>query len=78
MVGFERYVGKKVLEVGFGLVWVASETGSVTRIDPRSSQMAGRPIQVGGGITDLTVGDDAVWVLRGNGKVARIPRPRSR
>ena len=33
---------------------------------------------LGWSYADIPIGDDAVWVLRGNGKVKRIPRPRSR
>jgi len=61
------------IEAGFGLLWVASEAGSVIRIDPRTGDMRGRPLEVPGAISDLTVGEDAVWVLRTDGKVSRLP-----
>jgi hypothetical protein len=35
--------------------------------------MRGRPLEVPGAISDLTVGEDAVWVLRTDGKVSRLP-----
>jgi DNA-binding beta-propeller fold protein YncE len=60
------------IEAGFGLLWVASER-SVIRLDPRTGDMKGRPIEIPGPISDLTVGEDAVWVLRTDGKVSRLP-----
>ena len=62
--------------VGFGPLWVAGEAGTLTRIDPRTGKIAGRPMRVGARVSDLTVGDDAVWVLRGDGKVRRLTPPR--
>jgi hypothetical protein len=40
--------------------------------------MARAPIEVGGRVSDLTVGDDEIWVLRQDGRVRRIPGPRRR
>ena len=48
----------------------------MTRLDPRSGALVGGPVEVGGRIADLTVGDDAVWVLRADGRVRRITAPR--
>lgn len=65
--------GPGAIEAGFGMLWVASEGGSVIRIDPSTGDMKGRPIEIPSPISDLTVGDDAVWVLRTDGKVSRLP-----
>jgi DNA-binding beta-propeller fold protein YncE len=64
------------IEPGFGLLWVAGESGSVTRIDSRTAKLDGRPLRVGARVADLTVGDDAVWVLRGDAKVQTLTPPR--
>ena len=64
--------GPSTIEFGFGFLWVAGEGGTVTRIDPRTGKLAGRPVELGAQISDLAVGDDAVWVLRGDGKVRRL------
>ena len=68
--------GPSSIEYGLGLVWVAGENGTVTRLDPRSGALVGGPIEVGGRIADLTVGDGAVWVLRADGRVRRITAPK--
>jgi DNA-binding beta-propeller fold protein YncE len=65
--------GPGTIEAGFGLLWVASEAGSVIRIDPRTGTMRGRPIDIPSSISDLTIGENAVWVLRSDGKVSRLP-----
>ena len=65
--------GPSTIEFGFGFLWVAGEAGTLTRIDPRTGKTAGR-LEMGGRISDLTVGDDAVWVLRADGKVRRVPQ----
>jgi YVTN family beta-propeller protein len=68
--------GPSTIEYGFGLLWIASEAGYVTRLDPRTGKVKGLPIRLGGSVSDLAVGDDAVWVLRGDGKIHRLSPPR--
>jgi streptogramin lyase len=62
------------VEVGLGSVWVAlSEEGAVARIDPRTRQLEGRPLRVGGHLSDITLSQGAVWALRSDGTVKRLP-----
>jgi streptogramin lyase len=51
--------------VGGGYVWVSSVRtgpGVVSRVDPRTNRVVGRPIRVGPGPNEVEYGDRAVWV----------------
>ena len=48
----------------------------MSRINPRTGKLTGRPVELGAKVSDLAVGDDAVWVLRSDGKVRRLSPPR--
>lgn len=60
--------------VGGGDVWVSNSKGdTITRIDPASDELAGRPIPVGGNPDGILYADDAVWVANtDDGTVSRI------
>ena len=63
--------------VGEGAVWASNGNhgrfGGVWRIDPRTTRLAGRPIRVGGGPSDVEVAYGSVWVaLADDGAVVRI------
>ena len=63
---------------GAGALWVSSEeSGTVTRIDPRSGAVV-RVIAVGNGPSALAVGEGAVWVAnRHDGTLSRIDPARN-
>ncbi len=51
------------LAVGGGAVWVSSAAdGTLTAIDPRSRQVAGRPLRLGVGVSGVAYGAGSVWV----------------
>ncbi len=57
---------------GFGSVWVASDSGTVSRIDPRHNTVQAR-VAAGRGACSVTTGAGAVWVTNySNGTVLRI------
>jgi YVTN family beta-propeller protein len=57
---------------GFGSVWVASDSGTVSRIDPKSSKVRTR-LAAGRGACSVTTGAGAVWVTNyHSGSVLRI------
>lgn len=63
--------------VGEGAVWASNGNhgrfGGVWRIDPRTNRLAGRPIRVGGGPSDVEVAYGSVWVaLADDGAVVRV------
>ena len=62
------------IAAGGGGVWVTSRSGrSLTRIDPRSGRVAGRPVRVGEAPADVSVGGGSVWVANtGSATVSRI------
>jgi DNA-binding beta-propeller fold protein YncE len=58
-------VGTPPLRVaaGEGAVWVTSSAdGTLTRIDPRTRKIDGRPLELGRGISAVAVGRKSVWV----------------
>ena len=57
-----------------GLVWVIGGNGRLVRIQPRTGQITGRPIPVGGGAYQITLGLGALWVTSGGigGTVSRV------
>jgi streptogramin lyase len=63
--------GPSALSVADGMLWVASEAGTVTRIDPSDGST-----QVAGGVgipTALAASDGSVWVAQGyDRRVARV------
>ena len=63
---------------GAGALWVSSEeSGTVTRIDPRSGAVVSA-ITVGNGPSALAVGEGAVWVVnRHDGTLSRIDPARN-
>jgi hypothetical protein len=53
------------IAVGPGRVWVTRPrqgAGQVIRIDPRTNRVAGHPIEVGRGPSQISYGEGAVWV----------------
>jgi YVTN family beta-propeller protein len=57
---------------GFGSVWVASDSGTVSRIDPRTDEVRAR-VPAGRGACSVTTGAGAVWVTNyRSGSVLRI------
>jgi DNA-binding beta-propeller fold protein YncE/predicted Ser/Thr protein kinase len=51
------------LAVGGGAVWVTSASeGTLSRIDPSSREVSGRPLRLGAGISGVAFGDGSVWV----------------
>ena len=66
--------GPDAVTVGQGGVWVANyRDGTVTRIDPSSGHLVGKPIQVGRNPAGIAVGRGSVWVANnGDGTVTRI------
>jgi streptogramin lyase len=67
--------GQTSLAVGGGFVWATAITGSdvigsVSRIDPETSEVTGDPIVVGKNPLGLAFGEDALWVANaGDGTV---------
>jgi YVTN family beta-propeller protein len=49
------------MTVGEGFLWVIAD-GSIVRIDPKTSQVVGDPIQSGMQAEDIAFGDGALWV----------------
>jgi len=68
------------LAVGGGSVWVSSAPdGTLTAIDPRSRQIAGRPLRLGRGISGVAYGAGSVWVSDPrHGEVLRLRPPATR
>ncbi|MDQ3632272.1 MAG: PQQ-binding-like beta-propeller repeat protein, partial [Actinomycetota bacterium] len=63
--------------VGAGAVWVVDATrGTLSKVDPRTQLVVGRPRRVGGGPFAVAVGAGAVWVAAGDGAV-RAFNPRT-
>ena len=62
------------IAVGSGAVWVAKDRdNTVSRINPSTGQVVGRPIAVGNGPGAIAVGAGAVWVANtGDDTVSRI------
>jgi hypothetical protein len=59
------------IEVAFGSVWVATDAGSVDRIDPHSGRLVAR-LHILGEPGQLGVGFGSVWVNDDYGRVLRI------
>ena len=79
VVGAPVEIGKQLddLLVAFGQLWVAGRDGSVTRLDARTGQPAGAPVQVGGAPLALAAAPAGVWVASaGNGTVRLLRAPR--
>jgi YVTN family beta-propeller protein len=54
-------------------VWVANlDDGTVTRIDARTNQVVGDPVEIGGRPVGVAIGAGAVWVASGTGGVTRL------
>jgi DNA-binding beta-propeller fold protein YncE len=62
------------LAAGEGAVWVTSGAdGTLTRIDPRTRRILGRPLRLGRGISAVAVGRKSVWVSSPRtGRVLRV------
>jgi streptogramin lyase len=57
---------------GFGAIWVASDSGTITRIDPHRNRVT-RSIRIGRSACTLSVGAGGVWVTRYRaGEVVRL------
>jgi DNA-binding beta-propeller fold protein YncE len=59
------HIGTPPLHIatGEGAVWVTSGAdGTLTRIDPQTRKIVGRPLQLGHGISAVAVGRKSVWV----------------
>lgn len=55
---------------GGGYLWIGTFTGKsgiVSRIDPRTLETVGHPIEIGSSVSRLAFGLDSVWVLSANG-----------
>jgi DNA-binding beta-propeller fold protein YncE len=51
------------LAVGADAVWVTSERdGTLTRLDPESGEVVGRPVRLGAGVSGVAVGGRWLWV----------------
>lgn len=56
--------------VGAGAVWVVDASRrTLTKVDPRTRAVVGRPRRVAGGPFAVAVGEGAVWVAAGDGAV---------
>jgi streptogramin lyase len=66
--------GAGAVAVGGGFVWVANRShDTVTKIDPKSNKVVGKPIVVGGEPGDVAVGLGALWIANfADGTLARI------
>ncbi|MDQ3607987.1 MAG: hypothetical protein M3459_03675 [Actinomycetota bacterium] len=62
------------IAAGGGSVWVTSSVpGSVSRIDPRTGRVVGKPVRTGRGAGDVVVGAGSVWVANAAaGTVSRL------
>jgi DNA-binding beta-propeller fold protein YncE len=62
------------LAVGDGSVWVTSATdGTLSRIDPETMRVAGKPLRLGRGVSGVTVAAGSVWVSSPRqGEVLRV------
>ncbi|MEA2137380.1 MAG: virginiamycin lyase, partial [Solirubrobacteraceae bacterium] len=57
--------------VGAGAVWVVDAAdGTLTKIDPKTGTVDGKPRRVGGGPFAVAVGAGAVWVACGDGAIS--------
>jgi DNA-binding beta-propeller fold protein YncE len=66
-------IGPVSLDYGRGSVWVANGSdGTVSRIDASTGRVVGRPRDVGGRLSDITVSGEDVYVLRADGAVRHI------
>ncbi len=56
--------GPQAIDAGPGAVWVTNTfDGTVTEIDPKSAEVVGNAIDVGGRPTDVAAGGGQVWVI---------------
>ncbi|HKB51683.1 MAG TPA: serine/threonine-protein kinase [Solirubrobacterales bacterium] len=62
------------LAVGTGSVWITSATdGTLSRIDPETLQVVGRPLRLGRGVSGVTFAAGSVWVSSPRrGEVLRV------
>ncbi len=69
-------IGKGPLRVaaGDGEVWATSAPdGTLSKIDPKTLEVAGAPVRVGAGIAGVAVGEGSVWVSSPrDGRVLRV------
>jgi DNA-binding beta-propeller fold protein YncE/predicted Ser/Thr protein kinase len=69
-------VGEPPLRVatGEGAVWATSASdGTLSRIDPETMEVAGRPLHLGAGVSGVAVGYGSVWVSSPRtGRVLRV------
>jgi DNA-binding beta-propeller fold protein YncE/predicted Ser/Thr protein kinase len=69
-------IGKGPLRVaaGDGEVWATSAPeGTLSKIDPKTLEVAGAPLRVGAGVSGVAVGEGSVWVSSPReGKVLRV------
>jgi DNA-binding beta-propeller fold protein YncE/predicted Ser/Thr protein kinase len=67
------------IATGAGAVWVTSATdGTLSRIDPGSREVVGRPHRIGKGIAGVAVGAGSVWVSSPRGGMVHRVDPRTR
>lgn len=66
--------GSSDLTLGGGYVWVTNREGNtVTQIDPRTNQVVGEPIVVGGEPASIDMGEGSVWIGNfADGTLSRI------
>jgi DNA-binding beta-propeller fold protein YncE len=76
VVGAPVELGKQLddLLLGFGQLWVAGRDGSVTRLDARTGQPAGAPVQIGGAPLALAASPAGVWVASAGTGTLRLLR----
>jgi DNA-binding beta-propeller fold protein YncE/predicted Ser/Thr protein kinase len=69
-------IGKSPLRVaaGDGEVWATSAPdGTLSKIDPKTLEVAGPPVRVGSGVSGVAVGEGSVWVSSPrDGRVLRV------
>ena len=76
VVGAPVELGKQLddLLLAFGQLWVAGRDGSVTRLDARTGQPAGPPVQIGGAPLALAASPAGVWVASAGNGTGRLLR----
>jgi YVTN family beta-propeller protein len=62
------------IRAGFGSVWVANDSGTVSRIDPARNRVIAN-VRVGRSACGIALGDGAVWTVRyAAGELVRVDR----
>lgn len=74
ILGRTRLPGQpEAVAIGFGRAWVTNGDGTLTAVNPESGAVDGAPITIGADADDISVGQDALWVVALNAKtLARV------